>query len=419
MNKKINDILGEVLVEIKPSKEDENKILKEINDLIKKINSGLKDGKAVLGGSGAKGSWLKTFDADIFVLFDYKKFKDNYLEISDILEKHLKKKFKKIERIHGSRDYFQIKIKNTTIEIIPLLNIKNEKEAKNITDISQLHSKWVNKNSKNTDEIRLTKQFCKANNVYGAESYIQGFSGYICEILTIYYGSFMKLVKNVAKWKDKVVLDPENYFKGKNIERELNKSKLVSPLILIDPVQKSRNAAAALSYEKFDMFRVACKKFLKQPGINYFKIKTLNVDEFRNKNKVVIEINVNPKKSGKRDVIGGKILKAFEFLIKESMLYGFKIIKYDWSWDEKNVAKFIFVVDDKKIPKEVTLIGPPLKLKNHVEKFKKAHKKTFVRGSKIMAIEKRKFETFEKYIKNLVKNNYFSERVVLTNIKTY
>ena len=300
-----------------------------------------------------------------------------------------------------------------------MLNIKNEKEAKNITDISQLHSKWVNNKSKNTDEMRLTKQFCKANKIYGAESYIQGFSGYICEILTIHYGSFMKLVKNVAKWGDRVVIDPENFYKGKNVDRELNQSKLVSPLIVIDPVQRSRNAAAALSFEKFDIFRNACKKFIKNPSIKFFQIKKLDIDELKSKNKIILELNVKPRKSGKRDVVGSKILKSFEFIIKESMLYGFKITKYDWSWDENVDAKFVFVVDNKKIPKEITLMGPPSKMKDHVEKFKKAHKKTFVKGNKIMAIEKRKFDTFEKYVKNLVKDNYFSERVVLTNIRRY
>ncbi len=44
---------------------------------------------------------------------------------------------------------------------------------------------------------------------------------------------------------------------------ELNKSKIQSPLIVIDPVQAGRNAAAALSFEKYDLLRKKAKEFLK------------------------------------------------------------------------------------------------------------------------------------------------------------
>ena len=51
---------------------------------------------------------LNDYDVDIYVKFNYQKFKDNE-NISEILYKILKKKFKKVVRLHGSRDYFQIK----------------------------------------------------------------------------------------------------------------------------------------------------------------------------------------------------------------------------------------------------------------------------------------------------------------------
>ena len=67
-------LLLEVIGDIKPSKEYEKEILDKANNIINKINKDIKDAKAVLGGSGAKGTWLKTFDADIFVKFNYNKF---------------------------------------------------------------------------------------------------------------------------------------------------------------------------------------------------------------------------------------------------------------------------------------------------------------------------------------------------------
>ena len=152
-------ILNRVLQDIQPDKDYEREIFERLNAIIKKINQGQKNFKAVLGGSGAKGTWLKTFDADIFVLFDYKKSKDKSDKISGVLETILKRKFKNLIKLHGSRDYFQIKENNYTFEIVPILKISSAEQAKNITDVSPLHSKWVNKHKKLVKEIKLTKEF--------------------------------------------------------------------------------------------------------------------------------------------------------------------------------------------------------------------------------------------------------------------
>ena len=87
-------LLSEVIREIRPDSKYEKEILGKADSLIKKINSGLKHAKAVLGGSGAKDTWLKTFDADIFVKFSYSLFKGKSGQLSDILENFLKKHFK-------------------------------------------------------------------------------------------------------------------------------------------------------------------------------------------------------------------------------------------------------------------------------------------------------------------------------------
>src|SRR3989344_1579406 len=137
-------LLSEAIKSIRPDSQYEKEILSKADSIIKKINSGMKDAKAVLGGSSAKGTWLKTFDVDIFVRFDYRKHSDKSSGISDILEKFLKKHFK-ISRLHGSRDYFQITEGKFTFEVIPILGIKKASEAKNITDVSPLHSDFINK----------------------------------------------------------------------------------------------------------------------------------------------------------------------------------------------------------------------------------------------------------------------------------
>src|SRR3990167_5619623 len=161
--KSIKSVLNEVLMEIQPDRNYEKEIFERLSLIIRKINQGQKSIKAILGGSGAKGTWLKSFDADIFVLFDYGKFKDKSSELSDVLERILRKRFKNIIRLHGSRDYFQIRQGNFTFEIVPILKIQKAEQAKNITDVSPLHSRWVLKHKKLAGEMRLAKQIGRAH----------------------------------------------------------------------------------------------------------------------------------------------------------------------------------------------------------------------------------------------------------------
>ena len=407
-------MLSEVVKEIVPDKKYEDDILKKASDIMKKINSSLKHAKATLGGSGAKHTWLKTFDADIFVKFNYNKFKDKSTQLSDILEAFLKKHFK-IRRLHGSRDYFQIKDGKFTFEIVPILDIKKAEQAKNITDVSPLHSDFVLRHKKLKDEIRLTKQFFKASKVYGAESYIMGFSGYVCEILTIYYGSFFALIKAIPKWKDKEVIDIKSYYKGKNIFSEINKSKLTSPLIVIDPVQKDRNAAAALDHEKFEIIKHKAGEFMKKPSKEFFEAKTLTEHDIKKEfGSNLVMLKAAPLKK-KMDVAGAKMLKAFHYIENELVRHGFKVMESDMLWHSGDGSLFYYALEKDKLSETAELVGPPVKNEKHALAFKKKHKKTFVKGKRLFATEKRKFAEAKNLIKGLIKASNVKENV--TNIR--
>jgi len=169
-------LLQEVLKDIKPSLQEERETKKKISRILMAIKKKLPRCTVVLGGSGQKGTWLRdSHDFDVFVEFP-RSFKGK--NISDLLGSKIKSVFR-VQELHGSRNYFQTKQEGFTVEIIPILRISKADQAANITDISPLHAKWVNKHKKLRDDIRLTKQFFKASRVYGAESYINGFSGYV------------------------------------------------------------------------------------------------------------------------------------------------------------------------------------------------------------------------------------------------
>jgi tRNA nucleotidyltransferase (CCA-adding enzyme) len=406
---KSSQVLKKVLEEIKPTEKEKKETDDKIKEFLKKLNTGLKNAKAVLYGSGAKGTWLKGgFDADVFVKYDYKKYSDKSETLSDLLEKQLKKKFKNFERLHGSRDYFRIEQEKFMFEIIPILDIKKSVQAKNITDISPLHASWVKSkvNNKLVDEIRLVKKFCKAQKVYGAESYIRGFSGYVTEILTINYGGFDKLLRAATKWKEKQVVDIKKYHK--NALMDLNKSKTVSPLIVVDPVDKERNAAASLTLEKFEYFKKVCADYIKKPSVEFFEEKEITEEDIKKKagkNKLVLAY-ATPV-NGKDDVVGAKLLKAYEYMAEKLSDYEFKIYNKGWTWDKEKKAIYWFVVDNKDLDVYEKRIGPSLEMKMHVEKFKQKHGKTFEEKGRICANVKREYVKAEEFLKELVKEEWF------------
>ena len=94
----------------------------------------------------------------------------------------------KLERLHGSRDYFRayVKNKNMYFEVIPVAKIKKVHEERNVTDLSFFHVPYVKRKIRgHEDELLLAKTFYHAQKVYGAETYVRGFSGYALECLII------------------------------------------------------------------------------------------------------------------------------------------------------------------------------------------------------------------------------------------
>ena len=268
------------------------------------------------------------------------------------------------------------------------------------------------------DDIRLAKRFCRANGLYGAESYIGGFSGYVLEILIAHYGSFQKLLQASLKWKEKDLVDPEKYYPKKDVQYHLNKSKLQSPLIVIDPVDKRRNAAAALSKEKFLQFQKVAKEYLKKPTAKLFEKEIWDYESLKKeapKNKLHLLFLEITTLEGKEDVIGAKLMKAFEYLTSELEEFGIK--KSGWGWDKNTSAQFYFLLETDKLPEFEVRAGPPLKLTEFVADFKKKNRNTYEEKGRIIAKVKVENPKLADRIKFLVQQEYFKEKIKEANVR--
>lgn len=398
--KEAKKILKEQLKLIIPSKEELNKINKISKDIQSELSKKLKKNKikaeVFLGGSLAKNTLVKKdfYDIDIFIRFD----KSYNNKISSMLGKLLKNS----KKIHGSRDYYQKKIDNIFIEIIPVLKIKKPEESENVTDLSYFHVKYllnkIKKDKNLINEICIAKSFTHAQNVYGAESYINGFSGYALELLIIHYKTFINFIKEIAKFdlNSKLIIDQEKVYKNsEEILQFMNPSKTNSPIILIDPTYKERNALSSLSKKTLQEFQKVCINFLKNPSKDFFIKKNIS-EEFKNENAKIIKIKIN-KQPG--DIAGTKSKKFYNFLSNE-LKKEFIIAKEGFEYIEDNNSANLYLLLKKKSPTEIK--GPPIKYEKNVKYFSSKHKKTFVKGDYIYTILNHDL-TFEDWFNNFSK----------------
>ncbi|WP_054857568.1 hypothetical protein [Vulcanisaeta sp. JCM 16159] len=134
-------------------------------------------------------------------------------------------------------------------------------------DRTPLHTEFIKSKlgQRNTD-VRLLKAFFKSVGIYGAEIKVQGFSGYVSELLVIHYGSFINVIKAISNWPIKhVFIDMTGTYNERDAVR-----KFKSPVIIIDPVDPNRNAAASISRDVLSMAIAASREFLRNPRKEFF-----------------------------------------------------------------------------------------------------------------------------------------------------
>jgi tRNA nucleotidyltransferase (CCA-adding enzyme) len=390
-----------VLDEIKPDEKEEEEMKSFTGKLIKTSSKLSKIAKPLLCGSIEKGTWLsKKNEADLFLLFkpslSKKELEKKGLELAKKIIKAMKGNY---VVAYAEHPYLRGKIGKYQVDIVPCYEISNPEKIKSAVDRTPHHVKFVKANLKNPDEVRLSKQFCKANKCYGADLKTQGFSGYICELLIIKYGSFLNLVKEASKWRaGHLISFSEADFK-----------KFKTPLIVIDPVDRNRNVGAALSAESFYRFVKACKDFIKKPSKDFFFMQEVKPYSLK-------EIKKEFKKRGTRwylisferpDILDDilypqlrRCMKSVERLLEQN---GFKILRSDFYCN--NDCVLVFEMETWQVPKIMKNIGPDI-YSSHAEQFLKHYKesKVFIEGENWVVETEREFTTMLHFLKDFLKS---------------
>ena len=219
-------------------------------------------------GSVAKDTWLtENPDIDVFMRLPTSIPRKNLGDIGLKIAKKAAGDAEQVER-YAEHPYLEIFMDDFRVDIVPCYDAAPG-EWQSATDRTPYHTDYIRTHLSQEmhGEVRLLKKFMQGIGVYGAEIKIGGFSGYLCELLVMKYGSFAKVIEEFAAYNKRVVIDLEGFYANRIRELEL---LFPEPLVIVDPVDKGRNVASAVQTQKLYEFIAATRAFLKTPNEEFF-----------------------------------------------------------------------------------------------------------------------------------------------------
>jgi len=349
----------EVLSLIKPSTKQLLVEKKFVDSILKKIEK-IRGNHllAIIAGSFGKGTNLKdSKDFDIFVLYPPHFPKEEFVnEGLETAQKVFKGHF--WEKAYSQHPYIRGVIDGYKVEVVPAYKIEPGDEIISAVDRTALHLLFVDKNitTYQKDEVRLLKYFLKQINCYGADSSISGFSGYLCELLILYYGDFINLLSHVSSWTS-----PVKFTLLK--EQHVNLSRFNDSLVVIDPVDNNRNVASVVSDRQLSIFIAASRVFLENPNTDLF-FKKINkqmtyhqlVGRLETFSIITIEFDV---KDMLKEIVWSKVKRNTKKLLAHLEFCDFDVLKYDiYHKEGQDKCYLILMLDTLELPKLKKVIGP-------------------------------------------------------------
>ncbi len=376
-----SSVLEKVLKKIIPTekeKEEAEAVKKKVLDAAWYVSKPL--GLSVtLSGSMIRDTWMphkKEFD--VFILFPENIPRDDLEKTGLSVGKKIVGKLKGTYKIaYAEHPYTRGKIKGYDIDIVPCYKVSSAEKIKSAVDRTPFHNKWLEQKLplKLSGDVRLLKQFTKTLGIYGSDAKTLGFSGYLCEILVAGYKSFPNLITEAAAWlPGKVFIDVGDFYREPAYKKSITQKFSDQPLVVIDPVDRFRNVAAALSAENFIRFTEACKKFLEKPSEEFFFAKPgkFNLEKTAKERETEL-IGIAFKSPGLiPDIMWPQlrraarrisdILKENEFRVIGSTIY------------ENKDCIIILEVEDLELPRLRKILGPKIFILDRSQEFMKKYK---------------------------------------------
>ena len=370
-------VCEEALRMAKPSEEEKRRTLRFSRDLTENLSEKLKsagiEAEVEVQGSIAKDTWLAgEKDIDIFILLPKKYGREGFLKALEVAKNLAREGWREA---YAEHPYIEAKIEGYTVDFVPCFKVKEASEAASSVDRTPLHTLYMKRRLSDPvrDEVRLLKRFMRGIGTYGAEIKVGGFSGYLCEVLILHYGSFLKVLEAASKWKKGELIDVENHYKGRREEAE--KLFQGAPLIVVDPIDETRNLASSIGKTRLNEFIAASREFRKRPSLRFFypgDVEPIPAGRLREvlerKGTSMVIVKFGPVEAVP-DILWGQLYKSRRAIRGLIRRHGFRIIRdHVWS-DEENLNVLLFELESLRLPAAKKHVGPPLEKAEDCERF--------------------------------------------------
>lgn len=255
---------AEILAEVTPTADEQAKVEAVVAEVLAKCDARLAaaglPGKASLQGSVAKGTWLRGgADLDLFLLLDpsvpSERLESVALAVGPAVLDGAQKKYAQHPYLTGT-------YRGLAVDLVPAYRVAEATAKMSAVDRTPFHTAWVKQHlpADKRAQARLLKRWMKGTGVYGAQTAVGGFSGYLAEVLIARFLSFDGVLAWLAGGAQ-----PRRIALGED-----QVTDEVSPLVVVDPVDPARNCAAAVSLATLERAVEAAKAYRKSPGRRFF-----------------------------------------------------------------------------------------------------------------------------------------------------
>jgi len=368
-----------------------------------------------LEGSAAKNTWIRgRAEADIFIHFDPGISREELEKIIVGLGSRIVESLGGEPMImYADHPYVEGIVNGVTVDVVACYRVEPPNWM-SATDRTPYHTRYVLSRLKpgQEDEVRLLKGFMRACGVYGAEIKIEGFSGYLTELLILCYGDFLSAVREISCWKPPIVIDLERYYES---EEKALEAFPDSSLIVVDPVDRSRNVAAAVSLTKLSEVILASRIFLKKPSIRFFKpIESApRIKELKGliRDRSILYVSFKLDSSRPRDVLWGELKRSEQGVRRSLESLGFTVYR-SGSWtDERRECLMIFELDGVELPRHHLHKGPPVYLRSadeFLEKWSRAAAGPWIEGDRLYVLRRREETAAHRLLRERIRSGQVS-----------
>jgi len=358
------EIRATVLEKIVPTTAERRELQQTVDTLTGKLRHAAEerdvDVSVLLVGSIAKDTYLRgALDIDLFLLFPpdvpREEMKQRALDVGTAVLEDWDIQYAEHPYVRGCYHGYDV-------DVVPCYRVNDASRLQSAVDRTPFHTKYVQEHlgEEQKKEVRLLKQFMQGVGCYSAEERVRGFAGYLAELLVIRYGSFLAVLEQAPSWEDGAVLslieDPPASFP--------------EPFVFVDPVDPSRNVAAAVSEKKRRLFMRAASAYLDMPRLTFFFPRPVTpwpLEQIRPRLEEWVGIML-PRPDVVDDILYSQVRKAVRSLQTRLREHGF--VPVDTAFHVDDEVLLAVQLEQRELPPERMHPGPPVAQEEHAAAFR-------------------------------------------------